>query len=96
MRRLRHNWLPGIHTFMSHQSARPALRLACSMRVDMCPLTCCGRARRVPLQVRGDALMFYSLKPDGGMDETSLHGSCPTLAGDKWSATKWIHVGAFS
>ena len=45
--------------------------------------------------VRGDALMFYSLKPDGATDQASLHGSCPTTAGEKWSATKWIHVGPF-
>jgi len=45
--------------------------------------------------VRGDAMMFYSLKPDGTLDGTSLHGSCPTTKGDKWSATKWIHVGKF-
>ncbi|GMH44394.1 hypothetical protein BSKO_12346 [Bryopsis sp. KO-2023] len=44
---------------------------------------------------KGDAIMFYSLKPDGSEDPTSLHGSCPTLAGEKWSATKWIHVLPF-
>uniref|UniRef100_A0A383VHQ9 procollagen-proline 4-dioxygenase n=1 Tax=Tetradesmus obliquus TaxID=3088 RepID=A0A383VHQ9_TETOB len=44
---------------------------------------------------RGDALMFYSLTPDGKKDPTSLHGSCPTLKGDKWSATKWIHVAPY-
>lgn len=45
--------------------------------------------------VRGDALLFYSLKPDGSLDSSSLHGSCPTTGGEKWSATKWIHVGPF-
>ena len=44
---------------------------------------------------RGDALLFYSLKPDGEPDPASLHGSCPTTQGNKWSATKWIHVGPF-
>eukprot|EP00775_Hariotina_reticulata_P001675 gene1675-2018_t len=44
---------------------------------------------------KGDALMFYSLTPDGQKDPTSLHGSCPTLKGNKWSATKWIHVFPF-
>lgn len=34
--------------------------------------------------VRGDALMFYSLKPDGATDTASLHGSCPVIEGDKW------------
>jgi len=36
-----------------------------------------------------------SLTPDGQKDPTSLHGSCPTLKGEKWSATKWIHVAPF-
>ncbi|MEW5303088.1 MAG: hypothetical protein WDW38_001412 [Sanguina aurantia] len=44
---------------------------------------------------KGDALMFYSLKSDGSQDTSSLHGSCPTIKGDKWSATKWIHVAPF-
>uniref|UniRef100_A0A7S3QKD7 procollagen-proline 4-dioxygenase n=1 Tax=Dunaliella tertiolecta TaxID=3047 RepID=A0A7S3QKD7_DUNTE len=44
---------------------------------------------------RGDALLFYSLKPDGTEDPASLHGSCPVLGGEKWSATKWIHVSPF-
>ena len=36
-----------------------------------------------------------SLTPNGEPDNNSLHGSCPTTAGEKWSATKWIHVGPF-
>ncbi|KAI8463183.1 MAG: hypothetical protein J3K34DRAFT_381121 [Monoraphidium minutum] len=44
---------------------------------------------------KGDALMFYSLTPDGKEDELSMHGSCPTLKGEKWSATKWIHVAPY-
>ena len=36
-----------------------------------------------------------SLTPNGETDNTSLHGSCPTIKGEKWSATKWIHVGPF-
>lgn len=42
---------------------------------------------------RGNALLFFSLHPDGREDPSSLHGSCPTTKGDKWSATKWIRVG---
>lgn len=45
---------------------------------------------------RGNALFFFSLKPDGTGDGKSTHGSCPTLKGEKFSATKWIHVGKFS
>ncbi len=44
---------------------------------------------------KGDAVMFYSLRPDGTTDTSSMHGSCPTTKGSKWSATKWIHVEPF-
>lgn len=30
---------------------------------------------------KGDMLLFYSLNPDGSVDERSLHESCPTLKG---------------
>ncbi|KAK6136921.1 hypothetical protein DH2020_029327 [Rehmannia glutinosa] len=39
---------------------------------------------------RGDGLLFYSLFPNGTIDKTSLHGSCPVVKGEKWVATKWI------
>ncbi|KAG8368463.1 hypothetical protein BUALT_Bualt15G0048000 [Buddleja alternifolia] len=39
---------------------------------------------------RGDGLLFYSLFPNGTIDKTSLHGSCPVVKGKKWVATKWI------
>lgn len=39
---------------------------------------------------RGDALLFYSIFPNGTIDPTSLHGSCPVIRGEKWVATKWI------
>ncbi|CAI9781845.1 unnamed protein product [Fraxinus pennsylvanica] len=39
---------------------------------------------------RGDGLLFYSLFPNGTIDKTSLHGSCPVIKGEKWVATKWI------
>lgn len=39
---------------------------------------------------RGDGLLFYSLLPNGTIDATSLHGSCPVIKGEKWVATKWI------
>ena len=31
--------------------------------------------------------MFYSLLPNGTVDNASRHGSCPTTQGEKWSAT---------
>ena len=44
---------------------------------------------------KGDALLFFSLNPEAVPDIMSLHGSCPVIEGEKWSATKWIHVGSF-
>ncbi|CAA0370172.1 unnamed protein product [Arabidopsis thaliana] len=39
---------------------------------------------------QGDAIFFYNLFPNGTIDQTSLHGSCPVIKGEKWVATKWI------
>ncbi|XP_024543927.1 probable prolyl 4-hydroxylase 9 [Selaginella moellendorffii] len=39
---------------------------------------------------QGDALLFYSMFPNGTFDKTALHGSCPVIKGEKWVATKWI------
>lgn len=39
---------------------------------------------------KGDGLLFYSVFPNGTIDQTSLHGSCPVSKGEKWVATKWI------
>lgn len=44
---------------------------------------------------KGDALLFYSLLPSAIPDPQSLHAGCPVIEGEKWSATKWIHVDSF-
>ncbi|MCH98385.1 prolyl 4-hydroxylase subunit alpha-1-like [Trifolium medium] len=44
---------------------------------------------------RGDALLFFSLHPNAIPDTLSLHAGCPVIEGEKWSATKWIHVDSF-
>ena len=31
---------------------------------------------------RGDAILFYSQRPDGELDVNSLHGACPVLKGE--------------
>ncbi|KAI5021894.1 hypothetical protein ZWY2020_058624, partial [Hordeum vulgare] len=43
----------------------------------------------------GDALLFWSMKPDATLDPLSLHGDCPVIKGNKWSSTKWLHVGEY-
>ncbi|KAK9062918.1 hypothetical protein SSX86_020108 [Deinandra increscens subsp. villosa] len=40
----------------------------------------------------GDALLFWSMRPDATLDPSSLHGGCPVIKGNKWSSTKWMHV----
>ncbi|EIE25378.1 hypothetical protein COCSUDRAFT_35772 [Coccomyxa subellipsoidea C-169] len=55
----------------------------------------CAQAGAAAKPKKGDALFFYSLTPDGRMDEKSLHAGCPVMKGDKWSATKWLRVDRF-
>ena len=45
--------------------------------------------------VKGDAVLFFSLHVNGVPDPLSLHGSCPVIEGEKWSAPKWIHVRSY-
>ena len=42
--------------------------------------------------VQGNAVLFYSMVPDGRLDERSLHGGCrPRGDGvEKWGANQWI------
>ena len=46
-------------------------------------------AKRVKPE-KGKVVMFYSLRPDGELDESSLHGSCAVVDGLKWGANKWM------
>ncbi|RWR92379.1 putative prolyl 4-hydroxylase 3 isoform X2 [Cinnamomum micranthum f. kanehirae] len=43
----------------------------------------------------GDALLFWSMRPDASLDPSSLHGGCPVIKGNKWSSTKWMHVDEY-
>ncbi|XP_047312851.1 probable prolyl 4-hydroxylase 7 [Impatiens glandulifera] len=55
----------------------------------------CARGGYAVKPLKGDALLFFGLHPDATEDPMSLHGSCPVIEGEKWSATKWIHVRSF-
>lgn len=51
---------------------------------------------RRSLKVRpepGAALVFRNLRPDGSVDEDSLHAGRPVLRGEKWIATLWVRGG---
>eukprot|EP00798_Chlamydomonas_sp_ICE-L_P005318 gene5318-18564_t len=39
---------------------------------------------------QGDAVLFWSANPDLSLDDHSLHGACPVVKGEKWSAAKWL------
>jgi len=51
----------------------------------------CYRGLYVP-PVRGNAVLFYSMVPDGRLDERSLHGGCKPRGEttEKWGANQWI------
>ncbi|CAN6307889.1 unnamed protein product [Urochloa humidicola] len=55
----------------------------------------CAQSGYAVKPVKGDALLFFSLHPNATTDANSLHASCPVIEGEKWSATKWIHVRSF-
>jgi hypothetical protein len=52
----------------------------------------CAKGHVAVKPKKGDALLFYSLKPDGKTtDDNSMHTGCPLLKGVKYTATIWIH-----
>ncbi|KAF3493153.1 hypothetical protein DY000_02055188 [Brassica cretica] len=53
----------------------------------------CGKKGLSVKPRMGDALLFWSMRPDATLDPSSLHGGCPVIRGNKWSSTKWMHVG---
>lgn len=55
----------------------------------------CVYLARVAAQYKpktGDALLFYSMYPNGTFDRHSLHGGCPVGKGTKWVMTKWLRI----
>ncbi|GLU04625.1 hypothetical protein SLE2022_217630 [Rubroshorea leprosula] len=55
----------------------------------------CGKQGLAVKPKMGDALLFWSMRPDATLDPSSLHGGCPVIRGSKWSSTKWMHVGEY-
>ncbi|XP_014502471.1 probable prolyl 4-hydroxylase 3 [Vigna radiata var. radiata] len=55
-------------------------------------LSQCARKGLSVKPKRGDALLFWSMRPDASLDPSSLHGGCPVIKGNKWSSTKWMHL----
>eukprot|EP00882_Tetradesmus_deserticola_P023404 GHRQ01025467.1.p1 GENE.GHRQ01025467.1~~GHRQ01025467.1.p1 ORF type:complete len:288 (+),score=44.69 GHRQ01025467.1:151-1014(+) len=60
------------------------------------PFSQCAKGSVAFKPNKGDALMFWSVHPDGTkQDSYSMHTGCPVLKGVKWTATKWIHGRPF-
>ncbi|KAJ0982783.1 hypothetical protein J5N97_011038 [Dioscorea zingiberensis] len=55
----------------------------------------CAKTGYAVKPAKGDALLFFSLHPNVSKDLMTLHGSCPVIDGEKWAATKWIHLRTF-
>jgi len=44
--------------------------------------------------VEGSALFWFNGKPNGDIDQLSLHGGCPVIYGHKWVANQWIRANS--
>ncbi|KAJ0024201.1 hypothetical protein Pint_09314 [Pistacia integerrima] len=55
----------------------------------------CGKQGLSIKPKMGDALLFWSMRPDATLDPSSLHGGCPVITGNKWSSTKWMHLNEY-
>jgi prolyl 4-hydroxylase len=56
-------------------------------------LSACGRRGVAVKPRKGNALLFWSLSLDGNTDASSLHASCPVIAGTKWTGaweSEWL------
>ncbi|KXZ47226.1 hypothetical protein GPECTOR_37g232 [Gonium pectorale] len=65
------------------------------LAANMGPFSECARGHVAFRPKKGDALLFWSLKPDGTHDPMSLHTGCPVVRGVKWTATSWVHTMAY-
>ena len=45
--------------------------------------------------VKGDAVLFWTFKPDMNWDELSLHTGKPVIAGTKYCCTKWLRLNPY-
>jgi prolyl 4-hydroxylase len=51
----------------------------------------CAKGHVAARPKKGDALLFWSIKPDGHTeDRASMHAGCPVEEGVKWTGTIWV------
>ncbi|XP_008802369.1 probable prolyl 4-hydroxylase 3 [Phoenix dactylifera] len=70
----------------------PSVKVNSSSLPSYNELSECGKKGLSVKPKMGDALLFWSMKPDAIVDPLSLHGACPVIKGNKWSCTKWMHI----
>lgn len=64
--------------------------------------TCCATPEKdAPETVRvspklGRAVLFFSHRPDGSVDQQSKHIGCPVVAGEKWIAQRWFRFEPYN
>ncbi|GMH34292.1 hypothetical protein BSKO_02126 [Bryopsis sp. KO-2023] len=63
-----------------------------TLQVKNGPWSPCAHGNVATKPKKGDALLFFSVWPNGQFDENSIHQGCPVLEGEKWTATVWIHA----
>ncbi|XP_044504839.1 probable prolyl 4-hydroxylase 12 [Mangifera indica] len=52
----------------------------------------CTKVSNVQRPIKGNAILFFSLRPNASLDESSSHGRCPVLEGEMWCAAKFFQV----
>ena len=57
------------------------------------PFSPCAAGHVAAKPRKGDAMLFYSLKPDGTQDPASLHTGCPVVKGIKWTGAVGVDGG---
>lgn len=66
-----------------------------SVKQRLGPFSSCAEGHVAARAKKGDALLFYSLRTDGGQDSAAMHTGCPVLKGTKWTGTIWVHTLPF-
>ena len=66
-----------------------------SLPARLGPFSPCAQGHVAAKPKKGDALLFFSLLPDGETDNAAMHTGCPVIDGVKWTGTIWIHTNPF-
>lgn len=54
----------------------------------------CTKRDNILRPAKGNAILFFNIRPDTTPDPSSSHTRCPVLEGQMWCATKLFHAKA--